>query len=159
VQAIGSDCRATDVLTRLYQQAYRLVHISAHGIFDQPHVGGGRRTGVVLSDGLLITAAEIRAMETVPELVFLSCCHLGKVDTDGAGEASAARTVREGNLLAASVARELINIGVRCVVVAGWAVDDQGAMIFGKAFYHSLLLDRRTFGRGRLRGQARRSGT
>jgi len=147
VQAIGSDCRATDVLTRLYQQAYRLVHISAHGIFDQPHVGGGRRTGVVLSDGLLITAAEIRAMETVPELVFLSCCHLGKVDTDGAGEASAARTVREGNLLAASVARELINIGVRCVVVAGWAVDDQGAMIFGKAFYHSLLLDRRTFGR------------
>jgi CHAT domain-containing protein len=146
VQAIGSDCRAADVLTRLYQQPYRLVHISAHGIFDQPHVDGGRRMGVVLSDGLLITAAEIKAMEIVPELVFLSCCHLGKVDADSAGEASAGRTVREGNLLAASVARELIDIGVRCVVVAGWAVDDQGAMTFGQTFYRRLLLDSQPFG-------------
>jgi hypothetical protein len=94
VQAIGSDWRATDVLTRLYQQAYRLVHISAHGIFDQPHVDGGRRTGVVLSDGLLITAAEIKAMETVPELVFLSCCHLGKVDTRPAGAVGGAHGAR-----------------------------------------------------------------
>lgn len=146
VPEIGSDRRACDVLTRLYQQPYRVVHISAHGIFDQQHVDGRRRSGVVLSDGLLITAAEIEAMETVPELVFLSCCHLGKVDTDSAGEPAADRTVRDGNRLAASVARELINIGVRCVVVAGWAVDDQGAMVFGKAFYESLLLEGHTFG-------------
>ncbi|WP_300449726.1 CHAT domain-containing protein [Accumulibacter sp.] len=146
VQAIGRDCRAADVLTRLYQRAYRLLHVSAHGVFDQPHVAGGRRSGVVLSDGLLLTAAEIRAMETVPELVFLSCCHLGKVDADRAGSAVASRTVEDGNLLAASVARELIAIGVRCVVVAGWAIDDQGAMIFGQTFYRSLLLERRTFG-------------
>jgi CHAT domain-containing protein len=146
VVAIGSDRRAIDVLTRLYQQAYRLVHISAHGVFDQPHIDGRQRTGVVLSDGLLITAAEIQAMETVPELVFLSCCHLGKVDAISLAEASAERTVRDGHLLAASVARELINIGVRCVVVAGWAVDDGGAMIFGQAFYRSLLLDGRPFG-------------
>lgn len=146
VQAIGRDCRAADVLTRLYQRAYRVLHVSAHGVFDQPHVAGGRRSGVVLSDGLLLTAAEIRAMETVPELVFLSCCHLGKVDAEGARPSAAPRTVGDGNLLAASVARELIAIGVRCVVVAGWAVDDQGAMIFGQAFYRSLLLERRTFG-------------
>ena len=41
------------------------------------------------SGGLLITAAEIEAMETVPELVFLNCCHVGKVDA----------TVRDGNKL------------------------------------------------------------
>jgi hypothetical protein len=146
VAAIGSDWRASDVLTRLYQQAYRLVHISAHGVFDQPHVDGRRRTGVVLSDGLLITAAEIKAMETVPELVFLSCCHLGKVDVASPAGQSAERTVRDGNLLAASVARELIASGVRCVVVAGWAVDDAGAMTFGNMFYRSLLLERRPFG-------------
>jgi len=150
VAEIGSDRRASDVLTRLYQQPYRLLHISAHGIFDQQHVDGRRRSGVVLSDGLLITAAEIRAMESVPELVFLSCCHLGKVDTGSGGEGGhpqdAERTVQDGNLLAASVARELINIGVRCVVVAGWAVDDKGAMIFGKAFYEHLLLDGLPFG-------------
>ncbi|WP_300340357.1 CHAT domain-containing protein [Accumulibacter sp.] len=144
VAEIGSDRRACDVLTRLYQQPYRVLHISAHGIFDQLHADERRRTGVVLSDGLLITAAEIEAMETVPELVFLSCCHLGKVD--GAADDSGERTVRDGNRLAASIARELINIGVRCVVVAGWAVDDQGAMIFGKAFYQSLLLEGHAFG-------------
>ncbi|MQM32758.1 MAG: hypothetical protein CRU78_20625, partial [Candidatus Accumulibacter phosphatis] len=149
VAEIGSDRNASDVLTRLYQHPYRLLHISAHGIFDQQHVDGRRRSGVVLSDGLLITAAEIRAMESVPELVFLSCCQLGKVDTGsakGANDNSGERTLQDGNLLAASVARELINIGVRCVVVAGWAVDDKGAMIFGKAFYESLLLEGRPFG-------------
>ena len=57
-----------------------MLHISAHGVFDLRHVDGRRRSGVVLSDGLLITAAEIEAMEIVPELVFLNCCHLGKID-------------------------------------------------------------------------------
>ncbi len=128
-QAIGADQRASEVLALLYRQPYRIVHISAHGVFDLLHRDGLRRSGVVLSDGLLITAAEIDAMETVPELVFLSCCHLGQVDA----------TVRDGNRLAASVAGELIEIGVRCVVVAGWAVDDQLAQLFGETFYRSLL--------------------
>ncbi|EXI72496.1 MAG: CHAT domain protein [Candidatus Accumulibacter sp. SK-11] len=146
LSAIGADWRACDVLTRLYQENHRLLHISAHGIFDQLHADGRRRSGVVLSDGLLLTAAEIRAMETVPELVFLSCCHLGKIDTVAVADTAAAATVRDGNLLAASVARELIDCGVRCVVVAGWAVDDQGALVFGNAFYRHLLVERLPFG-------------
>ncbi len=135
-QAIGVEQMASDVLGLLYRQPYRVLHISAHGVFDQVHADGGRRSGVVLSDGLLITAAEIEAMETVPELVFLNCCHLGTIDS----------TVRDGNKLAASVARELIGIGVRCVVVAGWAVDDASAAAFGPAFYKSRFLERRAFG-------------
>lgn len=144
VQAIGEDRKASDVLALLYRQPYRIVHISAHGVFDLPHADGLRRSGVVLSDGLLITAAEIDAMEMVPELVFLSCCHLGKVDTPDSGRDE--RTVRDGNKLAASVARELIEIGVRCVVVAGWAVDDQQAKLFGETFYQQLMLQRQPFG-------------
>ena len=124
------------MLALLYRQPYRIVHISAHGVFDLLHRDGRRRSGVVLSDGLLITAAEIAAMETVPELVYLSCCHLGQVDA----------TVRDGNKLAASIAGELIEIGVRCVVVAGWAVDDQQAQLFGETFYRSLLQHRQPFG-------------
>ena len=136
LQAIGADQTASEVLALLYRQPYRIVHISAHGVFDLLHRDGVRRSGVVLSDGLLITAAEIAAMETVPELVYLSCCHLGQVDA----------TVRDGNKLAASVAAELIEIGVRCVVVAGWAVDDQQAQFFGETFYRSLLQQRVPFG-------------
>jgi hypothetical protein len=135
VQVIGDEAPAKDVLAALYRRPYRFMHISAHGVFDLPHNDGLRRSGVVLSDGLLITAAEIAAMETVPEVVFLNCCHLGKVEFG-----------REGNKLAASISRELIEIGVRCVVVAGWAVSDDKAQRFGEAFYEHLLLRRRPFG-------------
>jgi len=131
----GEDRSASDVLTKLYSQPWRILHVSAHGVFDLLHADGRRRSGVLLSGGLLITAAEIAAMETVPELVFLNCCHLGQMDT-GKG----------GNKLAASVARELIEVGVRCVVVAGWAVNDDSAKLFGQSFYEQVLLRRRPFG-------------
>jgi len=127
---IGEDQPARNVLAALYEKPWRILHVSAHGVFDLPHADGCPRSGVLLSDGLLITAAEIASMELVPELVFLNCCHLGKVDSV---------EVRDRNKLAASVARELIQIGVRCVLVAGWAVNDQGAKLFGKAFYENLL--------------------
>ena len=134
-RAIGADTTAAMVLAKLYRQPYRVLHISAHGVFEQRHIDGYTRSGVVLSGGLLITATEIAAMEAVPELVFLNCCHLGQVDA----------TVRNGNKLAASVARELIDIGVRCVVVAGWAVTDRLAQQFGEVFYDHLMLQGRSF--------------
>lgn len=134
-QVIGDDQPASNVLAALYRQPWRILHISAHGIYDLLHADGRRRSGVVLSDGLLVTAAEIGAMEVVPEFVFLNCCHLGQVDFG-----------REGNKLAASVARELIDIGVRCVVVAGWAVNDEYARLFGQTLYQQLLQRRLNFG-------------
>lgn len=133
---IYADRSASDVLAALYRDAYRILHISAHGVFDLMHKDGLRRSGVVLSDGILITAAEIEAMEAVPELVFLNCCHLAKVDA----------VHRDGNKLAASIARQLIDIGVRCVVVAGWAVNDEKASQFGQVFYRELLMERNSFG-------------
>ncbi|MEP7083102.1 MAG: CHAT domain-containing protein [Betaproteobacteria bacterium] len=134
-RVIGNSQPAVSVLTRLYEQPWRILHISAHGVFNLRHADGRYRSGVLLSDGLLITAAEIAAMEVVPELVFLNCCHLGQLDIG-----------RDGNKLAASVARELIDIGVRCVIVAGWAVNDDSAKLFGETFYQALLLGREPFG-------------
>jgi CHAT domain-containing protein len=136
VSCIGADQQAIDVVTRLYQHPYRVLHIAAHGVFEEPHADGSKRTGVVLSNGLLITAAEIAAMEVVPDLVFLNCCHLGKVD----------RAPTEYNRLAYSVARELIEMGVRAVVAAGWAVDDDAASLFAETFYRALLGEARAFG-------------
>ena len=144
--AIGADYPASSVLALLYHQPYRFLHVSAHGVFDLLHRDGQRRSGVVLSGGLLITAAEIAAMETVPELVYLSCCHLGLIDVTSRDATSRDATVRDGNKLAASIATELIAIGVRCVVVAGWAVDDAQAQRFGETFYRALLQQRLAFG-------------
>ena len=135
VRALTGGEPANTILPALYHQPWRILHISAHGVFGMRHPDGGWRSGVVLSDGLFITAAEIDAMEVVPDVVFLNCCHLGTVDVG-----------RAGNKLAASIARQLIEIGVRCVVVAGWAVDDDGARRFGETFYECLLRRRQPFG-------------
>ena len=135
-QAIGQERKALDVTTALYQKSYRIVHIAAHGMFEQRAVDGSARSGVVLSDGLLLGAAEIGQMEIVPDLVFLNCCHLAKIDP---------RPVAY-NRLAYSVARELIEIGVRCVVAAGWAVDDDAADTFAETFYQGILQENLQFG-------------
>ena len=133
-EAIGGE-KAVDIINKLYRSLYRIVHIAAHGVYDEKTRDGGSRSGVVLSDGLLITAAEIGAMETVPDLVFLNCCHLAKAD---------ARPVAF-NRLAYSISRELIEMGVRAVVAAGWAVDDGAARVFAEEFY-SQILRNRSFG-------------
>jgi CHAT domain-containing protein len=135
VTALTAGDSAANVIAALYRQAWRILHVSAHGVFELPHPDGRARSGVLLSDGLLITAAEIAAMEVVPEVVFLNCCHLGTIEIG-----------RAGNKLASSIARELIEIGVRCVVVAGWAVNDKLAALFGRTFYEQLLLKRQPFG-------------
>ena len=134
--SIGQGRKALDVITPLYQKPYRIVHIAAHGLFEQPAADGVARTGVVLSDGLLLGAAEIGQMEIVPDLVFLNCCHLAK-----ANPAPVAY-----NRLAYSISRELIEIGVRCVIAAGWAVDDDAALSFAETFYRCILHDKLQFG-------------
>jgi hypothetical protein len=135
-QAIGADFDGLRVINPLYQKPYRILHIAAHGVFDEAAADGTTRTGVVLSDGLLLTAAEIGQMEIVPDLVFLNCCHLAKLD---------ARPVAF-NRLAYSISRELIEIGVRCVIAAGWAVDDDAAYTFADVFYQSILHEKLQFG-------------
>jgi pimeloyl-ACP methyl ester carboxylesterase len=134
--AIGQTRKALDVISPLYQKPYRIVHIAAHGIFDERAADGVHRTGVVLSDGLVLGAAEIGQMEIVPDLVFLNCCHLGQSNP----------TQVPYNRLAYSVSRELIEIGVRCVIAAGWAVDDDAAYTFAEIFYHCLLQEQLPFG-------------
>ena len=48
-------------------------------------------------------------------------------------------TRRAWSRLAASISEELIRIGVRAVVAAGWAVDDQAARLFATEFYNEML--------------------
>ena len=134
--SIGQERKAADVINALYQRPYRIVHIAAHGLFNQQAVDGVARTGVVLSDGLLLTAAEIGQMEIVPDLVFLNCCHLAQANPVPVAY----------NRLAYSISRELIEIGVRCVVAAGWAVDDDAAYTFAEIFYRRILQEKFQFG-------------
>ncbi|RZI62592.1 MAG: CHAT domain-containing protein [Rubrivivax sp.] len=118
---------------------YRIIHVAGHGDFQtvRRRDGDVRIGGVVLSDGMFFGPDEVRAMRRVPDLVFINCCHVGRME-DEALKARAAFT-RSTPVFAASVAEALIDIGVRCVVAAGWAVGDAPAAAFAQRFYKELL--------------------
>jgi CHAT domain-containing protein len=126
VSQVGANART--VVNALFEKPWRIVHIAGHGVAgvkDQPG-------GVVLSSGSYLGPDEIRNMRQVPELVFVNCCHLASGDADQLLNYDRAS-------FASGVAAALIEIGVRCVIAAGWAVDDEAASVFAETFYDSLL--------------------
>ena len=133
---------ALEVLGGLFEKPYRLIHLAGHGYYEAAGDSGSARSGMVLDNGVFLTAVEIGQMQQVPELVFLNCCHIGQVGP----EAPPAGAALPYNRLAASISRELIEMGVRAVVAAGWAVRDDAALAFARVFYQQLL-DGQPFGR------------
>ena len=143
----GPDAR--QVLDALAERSWRIVHIAGHGAPPEMSGEPPRKPGdppqqlvdprgVVLSGDTYLGPREIQSMRIVPELVFVNCCHLGAQDPSGlVGGGTAVQTNAAG--FAAGVAEELIRIGVRCVIAAGWAVDDEAAQVFAVRFYSSLL--------------------
>lgn len=124
---------AQEILNTLYQKPWRVLHVAGHGAWT------AGRGGVVLSTpGAFLGPDEMRAMRSVPELVFMNCCHLGRNDTGDRRTDQALQRFAPGDL-AAGVATALIRMGVRCVVAAGWAVDDAAALAFARGFYSQLL--------------------
>ena len=153
-QSIAKDHR--HVLNALYARDYRLLHLAAHGVYEyelppMPSRPGEpcpdappkprKVTGMVLGDDLFLTPVEINQMRVVPELVFINCCFLGRVNEP------ALRRDRSG--LAANLATQLIEMGVRAVVAAGWEVDDAAAALFAETFY-AQMLSGRSFGQALL---------
>ncbi|WP_084438854.1 DUF7379 domain-containing protein [Algoriphagus mannitolivorans] len=121
---------ASRILLELFSQDYKIIHLAAHGIYsDDPE----SPAGVVIGKDAFISVQEIAQMSTVPDLVFVNCCYLGKMDL----ETKSSRQDR--NRLAANIGTQLIRNGVKAVVVAGWAVDDQAALDFCQKFYQELF--------------------
>ena len=145
------------IFKQLLGQAWEIVHISAHGVVDYDMTsadGTNRRvTGVVLGGGVVMGPSELSKLPVSPAIFFVNCCNLGQIDA--MAEDKARQESLEGRPeLAASVAVQLIQLGVRCVIVAGWEVDDDCAKAFGLRFY-SEILDGSSFGEATL--QARRA--
>ena len=117
---------ARPIINALLEKPWRILHVSGHG-------EDSAKGGVVLSGKTFLGPNEIAAMRTVPELVFVNCCHLAKIKPGGQ------RRDFQAAVFAAGVAEQLIRIGVRCVVAAGWAVEDEPAKAFALKFYERLL--------------------
>ncbi len=103
---------------------HQVVHIASHGVYreDQP-----ADTGAILARGALLTTDTIRQLTSVPDVVFLNCCSLGRVGL---------------NRMAAGLAREFMAIGVRALVAAAWPIDDNAARVFAETFYRELIAGR-----------------
>lgn len=123
---------AIAVVNALFARSYRIIHVAGHG-------APGPDGGVVLSGGTFLGANEVRSMRTVPELVFLNCCHLAARDVQQLG------APQDRAQFAANIAEELIRAGVRCVIAAGWAVEDRPAEVFATSFYTALIAGRMNF--------------
>ncbi|MFV0604230.1 MAG: CHAT domain-containing protein [Niabella sp.] len=124
-----------DILVSMFKKDYRIMHIAAHGFFDDKNPGAA---GILIGkqkdadEPLFLTPQQIGQLPHPPELVFLNCCFLGKVSA-AAEEYAASR-----NKFAANIGTELIECGVKAVIVAGWEVDDAAGLEFAKKFYERL---------------------
>ena len=118
---------------------WRVVHIAAHGLVGDDTQPGG----IVLGDGQFITPSVFGSLGIVPDLVFVNACHLGTIGHSVAEPRSALAGI---NNVSASVARALMQIRVRAVVVAGWAINDLAASAFATTLYSSMLDHSTPFG-------------
>ena len=132
--------QAAGVLDEFFRQHYRVIHIAAHGRFDTAP-RDPLRNGVVISAEEVLGPVQFRQRLVAPDLVFLNCCHIGRIDPDSQTPLDRSHYAH----LAASLSLELLRSGVAAVVAAGWAVNDRQAAAFAGSLYRSML-EGETFG-------------
>jgi len=121
---------STQIINALFKDEYKIIHLAGHGIFNEKRP---KASGMLIGNGVFLSTKEICQMSKVPELVFVNCCFLGKVDDKS--EALFSNRYK----LAANIGTQLIMNGVKVVIAAGWAVDDTAALYFTGIFYHAML--------------------
>lgn len=126
----------SEIIRKLSIKEYKILHLSGHGVFNS---GGVTGSGMVIGKDKYLSVREIVQMSYVPELVFVNCCHLGNIQ----GEEE--EFFQQSFKMAANIGTQLIENGVKCVIAAGWAVNDTAALEFARVFYEQML-DRKTFG-------------
>lgn len=120
------------ILEALHREKWRILHLAGHGVHEYKSARMAvARSGMVIGLDTILTPGDIEQMRWVPELVFINCCHLGRID--GLGKT-------EPGVLAANLAEQFINMGVKAVIAAGWAVDDVAGKAFADAFYRHMMV-------------------
>lgn len=135
------------ILTRLMTDKFGVLHLAGHGVvdFELPETvyedasthsetkKGNKVTGMVIGENQFLTPVEIHQMPYTPAFVFINCCHLGKIN--GIRQPYMERRY----YLAANLATQFIEQGVKAVIAAGWAVDDSAALTFAETFYEGFF--------------------
>lgn len=121
---------APDIILKLFTQNYKIIHLAGHGVFN---ANADEGSGMVIGNGNFLTTSDIAQMTKAPEFVFVNCCYLGQMDN------RVEENNQHRNKLAANIGTQLIEIGVKAVIVAGWAIDDSAAFDFCEKFYDCFL--------------------
>lgn len=122
--------RSSEIVNELFSEHYSIVHLAGHGEFNPEEP---EKSGMVIGNNIYLTVFDIAQMSVIPDLVFVNCCHLG------------ISSMRDENLfkhryrLAANIGTELIRMGVKAVIAAGWAVNDDAARDFANKFYKHMF--------------------
>lgn len=119
-----------EIVTKLMSDGYKIVHLAGHGVYN---ADPRKPSGMVIGENSFLSTRQIAQMGDAPDLVFVNCCWLGK--TNNADE----EYYRSRFKLAANLGTQLIENGVKAVVVAGWKVDDSVAQLFATKFYGYLF--------------------
>ncbi|WP_221391612.1 CHAT domain-containing protein [Dyadobacter sp. NIV53] len=122
--------RDDEIILKLFSGDYKIVHLAGHGIFNADL---SRPSGMMIGPDSYLTPALINQMSGVPELVFVNCCYLGQIDI------KTPIASQNPYKLAANIGTQLIEIGVKVVIVAGWAVNDSAAQDFAEKFYGHMF--------------------
>lgn len=121
---------AEEVVKSIFSDDYKVIHIAAHGYISPDNI---KETGVVIGNNLFLTPADFNQLGAVPELVFINCCHLAETNSRREKE------MQDRYKLAANIGTQLIQMGVKAIVAAGWAVQDDAAEDFAQEFYAQML--------------------
>lgn len=117
------------ITNELYNEQYKMMHFAGHGLYD---IENGK-VGIAIGDGIFIDPQKLRQIGYVPEFVFINCCY------SGAMNASEDSFSRNRYRLAANVGTQLIEMGVKAIIISGWAVDDAAAKEFSETFYNNMF--------------------
>ena len=125
--------KAKDIMLELYAGKFRILHFAAHGLYNVDKENGVFDIGIAIGDGVLLTTGLIRQLSVIPEFVFINCCYSGKIsEPDNAYYMSRYK-------FAANVGIELIRMGVKATIIAGWPVNDAAAKTFAVTFYEKMM--------------------
>ena len=119
-----------EIILPFISNSYKIIHIAAHGIHKHPETN---QSGIIIGKKAILTPDIIKQMDNVPQFVFVNCCELGKIDP------KMEALLQSKYEVAASIGCELIALGVKAVIVAGWEVDDAAAAHFSEVFYKRFM--------------------
>ena len=117
---IGENATKEKVLQGL--EKAKLIHIAAHGDMERGEILLASNPGSKgEKEGYMLMLSDLEGKPLRASLVVLSCCHSAK------GEVKADGVI--------GIARAFIGAGARSVLVALWAISDEGTLYFMNAFY------------------------